>query len=450
MCSGTGVETRTSGRHATALFVVLLLCGPTNTPAQTPARNTDWYYDIGGAEPLLLAPTYQSGVFGVQGAAGYGLGNACGKFDPTAALGANIKGTVDQLKGLAVNALETFIVGLIMTEIAERAPQLYDVLKDTMWKADEMYRLSIKSCRDMMSDIDEGKNAYEDFVTVSRTKDLQMRANSGSNDITAAVTDANGDAGIPWLGGDWAGGQGQVPINVIGDTTIAGYNVLLGRDSADYSAPSTFSATTPPIVELWSGPQEAREWMNRVLGEETITTYEDGPRSGVSGRGLLPLLDESTADIKAILVDIVTRSESPTADDLAAVGAPGRVITLELYNAIRALNAAERGFAVNRLAEEVAFARITQRALYARRMLLSGRREANIAQSPAVPSIDRAIAELEGELETLAFDYRMRREVVSYTAQQILTRAQRTTAGAATPMTPTSDIPLLPHGGVKK
>ena len=80
--------------------------------------------------------------------------------------------------------------------------------------------------------------------------------------------------------------------------------------------------------------------------------------------------------------------------------------------------------AARRLVAEISTARTVEKALYGRRLLLSGRQVPEVyATEVAREHADIAIAELDREIESLLFETRVRREVVSNTVAILLRRA---------------------------
>jgi hypothetical protein len=92
-----------------------------------------------------------------------------------------------------------------------------------------------------------------------------------------------------------------------------------------------------------------------------------------------------------------------------------------------------------------------EEALYARRLLLSGRQVPEVyATDVAREHADAAIAELDQEIESLLFETRVRREVVSDTVTVLLQRvAARRKASLNVPQTGPIDPRPLEHGRVR-
>ena len=107
--------------------------------------------------------------------------------------------------------------------------------------------------------------------------------------------------------------------------------------------------------------------------------------------------------------------------------------------------ATEQELIIGRLVSEISTARTVEKALYARRLLLSGRQVPEVyATEVARAHADTALAELDKEIESLLFETRVRREVVSETVTVLLERAavrQRAGSGGVVPRIP-ADVGL--------
>jgi hypothetical protein len=106
------------------------------------------------------------------------------------------------------------------------------------------------------------------------------------------------------------------------------------------------------------------------------------------------------------------------------VTAPGVAVTRQVIEAIREMPATEQGLIIGRLVSEIGTARTVEKALHARRLLLSGRQVPEVyATEVAREHVDTALTELDQEIESLLFETRVRREVVSETVTVLLQRA---------------------------
>jgi integrating conjugative element protein (TIGR03755 family) len=415
-------------RHRIALAV---LCATLHIvaarAAQAPTEDSLWYYEIGGAEPVS-APANPSVVsMTLGGSAQLGLGYSCGKFDPVLAVTNtlnNIKSGADNMMNAMTAAASSAIAALPALILQRANPGLYDLFQNALLKAEETMQLATKSCEQMEAEIAQGKNPYADLITLSKGNDWKLQMGIGGNDAVTAKTSvetANGDNGVPWIGGQ-AGGAGQPVLQFTGDIVKAGYNVNMNR-------PVTAAGPVPPaastrLSEIWSTPGDARDWVIDVVGENIVTTCDTCRKDSIPGTGLLPKLHQESTALTTDLQNLVSGATPPTLANLEDVTAPGIAITRQVIEAIREMPATEQGLISGRLVAEISTARTVEKALYARRLLLTGRQVPEVyATEVAREHADVSIAELDKEIDSLLFETRVRREVVSDTIAVLLQRA---------------------------
>ncbi len=417
-----------STRRQVAL--VLLLSTPwaaTGQAAEGPTEDGLWYYEIGGAEPVS-APANPSVVsVTLGGSAQLGMGYSCGKFDPVLAVTNSlnsIKSGADDMMNAMTAAASSAIAALPALILQRANPGLYDLFQNALLKAEETMQLATKSCELMETEIAQGKNPYADLITLSKGNDWKSQMGIGSNDAVTAkdsVEASNGDNGVPWIGGA-AGGAGQPVLQFTGDIVQAGYNINMNRPITASGPIPAASATR--LSEVWPTPAAARTWVVDVVGENIVTTCDTCRKDSIPGTGLLPKLYTESTAVTVELQKLVSGARAPTLANLDLVTAPGVAVTRQVIEAIREMPASEQGLIIGRLVSEISTARTVEKALYARRLLLSGRQVPEVyATEVAREHADTAITELDKEIESLLFETRVRREVVSDTVTVLLQRA---------------------------
>ena len=422
--------------------------------AQAPTEDSFWYYEIGGAEPVSVPanPSVVSVTLG--GSAQLGLGYSCGKFDPVAAVTNtlnDIGAGVDNMMN-AMTAAATSAIAALPALILQRAnPGLYDLFQNALIKAEETMQLATKSCEQMEAEIAQGKNPYADLITLSKGNDWKVQMGIGGNDAVTAkdtVESSNGDNGVPWIGGQ-AGGSGQPVLEFTGDIVEAGYNINMNRAVTDTTPVPAASATR--LSEIWSSPADARDWTVDVVGENIVTTCDTCRKDSIPGTGLLPKLYQESATVTTEIQNLVSGATLPTLANLDQITAPGVAITRQVIEAIREMPASEQSLIMGRLVSEISTARTVEKALYARRLLLSGRQVPEVyATEVAREHADNSIAELDKEIENLLFETRVRKEVVSDTVATLLERAAAKRQSSLTvPEVPTLDPNPLRGGRVQ-
>ena len=410
---------------STALAAALLAAGVLLAPlpagaAQLPSAKSDLYYRLGGSSPASRAPnpaatTMRLGLGGTLGA-----NYSCGKFDFAASWEKLMDGFANL--GTVVNgAVKAGIAALPLYILQRAQPGLYELFQTYAAKAEEMVNISSKSCEQMEREVLAGQNPYSGWVSIAKGEDWKREAVASNDDIARAadrVGRNDGRNGIAWIGGP-AGGEAQPPINVIGDTTRAGYNATMMMPAAfnggGYPA-NRLSATFP-------GPNQAIDFATEVLGEEYIGICTEAacPRRATgTALGLLPRFEAEIPTAEQQMASVMAVDRPPAAD-LAAASAPGVPVSRDLVEAIRALPPVERGMAEARIAHDVALSRTVERALMVRNLLITGKSVPEVANNgEALRRIDRALSELNRHIDDLMFEVRVRRELISQPAQALL------------------------------
>ena len=275
---------------------------------QAPTEDSLWYYEIGGAEPVSVPanPSVVSVTLG--GSAQLGLGYSCGKFDPVAAVTNSLNDIgagIDNMMN-AMTAAATAAIAALPSLILQRAnPGLYDLFQNALLQAKETMQLATKSCEQMEAEIAQGKNPYADLITLSKGNDWKLQMGIGGNDaVTAktAVETANGDNGVPWIGGQ-AGGTGQPVLAFTGDIVEAGYNITMNRPITATGPVPAASATR--LTQIWATPTDARDWVVDVVGENIATTCDTCRKDSIPGTGLLPKLNQEATTVTTEIQNLV-------------------------------------------------------------------------------------------------------------------------------------------------
>lgn len=431
--------------------LVLIVTAHVVHAAQGPTEDSLWYYEIGGAQPVSAPANPAVASLTLGGSAQLGLGYSCGKFDPVLAVTHtlnDIKSGADNMMNAMTAAASSAIAALPALILQRANPGLYDLFQNALLKAEETMQLATKSCEQMEAEIAKGKNPYADLITLSKGNDWKVQMGIGGNDAVTAkesVEDSNGDSGVPWIGGQ-AGGAGQPVLRFTGDIVQAGYNITMNRPIT-----STTAASGTRLAEVWPDPKAARDWVVDVVGENIVTTCDTCRKDSIPGAGLLPKLYSESAGVTTELTNLVTGTTPPTLANLELVTAPGVAVTRQVIEAIRAMPPTEQGLIIGRLVAEISTARTVEKALYARRLLLSGRQVPEVyATDVAREHADTAITELDKEIESLLFETRVRREVVSDTVTVLLERAAaRRQASLNVPQTGPIDPKPIQNGRIK-
>ena len=395
-----------------------------NSNQMPPAQNQGFYYQIGGGEAVPPPANTTVVTIPLNASVDVNLGYNCGAFDPTLSMKNLLNGVsngTSKMEQELVDAATAAIANLPAYVLEHANPELYNLFTNSMFGAHSDIQLATKSCQAMHSDIAQGKNPYDDFATLSVGNDWKLQMSAGDGDIVSAqenVTKSNGNNGLPWVGGTNAGGSNQPPIRVVHDATVAGYNSLLNRDAATTTAPAS-TADNQELVSTFSTPQAAADWVTAVVGDQSITTCSGCTKSATPGVGLLPTNQTRVTQVNQNLNALLTGQTPLSQQSLAAVSAPGVIITPPVIDALKNMDPNDQMIWAGRLSEEVAMSQTLSEALLARQVLEAGKRDPQIsAVGSAQTQLDGTLNQLDTDIRDLMFQNDMRKALVSQTVSQ--------------------------------
>ncbi len=430
------------------LLGLALFCSSVHVTAQlreVPRTDGMLYYKIGGGRHITIPPSLT--VTNISFSASAGLtGLNCGEFD----LAASVEASLDQLSQgwddamIAIEAAASAAIANLPGYLLQKAnPGLYDIFQNALLRAQEAYSLATKSCERMQYEISNNINPYSEWITLSRGDSWKRSIGAGEENIHEAeeeAVDGHND-GFTWLGGIQRGGQGQPPVRIISEVASAGLNILSSRPSeSQQNIPSN-----SPFHRYFAGPDDVSDWVREILGDILVSVCDGCDKGAVPGKGLMAHIEDKADNIVQDLINLVTGSAAPTRSNLESVSAPGVEITYQVIKAIQNQTPDERGIIVNKLAQEIAEARTMEEAMVIRRLLLTGKKDSDVAAiEMAVDEIDKAIVELDNEIENVIFEKRVRSQLITNTVIEVLKQdnAQRQIGISTPPVLPTDNNPL--------
>lgn len=417
-----------------------------DTSNMFPSSNTNssLYYQIGGGQSVPIPPVQNSVSVPINAEGNIGLGFSCGMFNPvntiTNSLN-NFKDSVQNVPGTIVSNATSAIVSFPMYKLAQADPKLYNILNNNVIGAHNQFALNMKSCNTMQGEALKGQDPYNNWITVSRNNDMKNQMAFGDGDLNKAMSKVNqtqGNNGVPWATpgsslGSYAGGLGQPPIMVVHDTVIAGYNVMLGRNATDISAPGK-SDNNQNLLNYWGSPKDAAKWVVSVVGDQKITTCTEATcaKDSTPGRGLLPYVQAATMDIQKKLVNLVSNPSAVNEQSLMAVSAPGQVVSPALLENIRMMNRNAQSNTIATLSQNIATTRIVNEALLAINLLQMGSQVPNIHSVGAAQKIlANSIQMIQGDINRIMYSINIRRQLNSNVMGNIMKYNQEQNAQAA-------------------
>jgi integrating conjugative element protein (TIGR03755 family) len=407
-----------------------------------PTRQTSsLYYRIGGGDPAPLAANPNALTLRLGLSGGARISYSCGRFSIGDAFEyymsefKNLGQTIQAGIGAAVMALPLYIF--------QRAqPGLYETFQSYWAKAQVAISAALKTCEEMEAQIKAGGDPYQDYINLAKGEGWKVEASSGTNVLAAKqrVQRDGGNSGVAAFPGIQRGGKDQPPLRIVHDTTAVGFNVTMGQMP---SAPT--STSFPPssrLTRLWQTPRAAADWAVSVLGDQQVATCDDascGSGDGVAGKGIVtglglqPKYEASVTEVETAMVALVASGDT-TYEKLHEVSAPGVAVTKDVIDALRRLPADTRGSMTKRLAREVALSNTIERAFAIRDLLQTGMTA--ITYDKPFDDARKRVEQLNRYIDDLAFEQRVRKEVVSNTAQLLIEHDRNTAAARSSSVPP--------------
>nr|WP_244906019.1 integrating conjugative element protein [Pseudomonas lurida] len=385
----------------------------------------DVLYSIGGGNAVSMgrAGNMQSVGVGV----GWNSNLMCGNMDLSTTLHNQLNGLTGGFQSIMGSVIQnaTGAVASLPALIIQRAdPGLYNLLTNGILQARLDFDRSKASCRSMaerMVTIAGNQTGWGSLAEGQALKEAIIQ-NKDAVAVTAQAESDNGNTGIPWIGGNKAGGRGQPPIKVVSEVTKAGYNLLNGRTASDSSTIGPNDCNSGMLCGTWRSPEEAGAFANRVLGEVQQQTCESCTKSSATaGVGLTPLIQEEYEEKLELLQELISGTKLPNSENLSAAGSNSMPITRGVITALR--DEPDQEILAQRLASEIAVTSVLEKALLLQRTLLAGNKEPNVAANDlATTAVNNERQSLQQEITNLRTELELRRSLTSNSPAAIIAR----------------------------
>ncbi|WP_066267402.1 integrating conjugative element protein [Hydrogenophaga palleronii] len=380
-------------------------------------------YSIGGGNAVSMSGA--AGMRSIGVGVGWNSNLICGDMSISTTIQNQLNGLTNGFQNIMSNVIQsaTSAVASLPALIIQRAdPGLYNLLTNGVLQARLDFDRSKLTCRAMaerMADAAGGQLGWNQIA-----EGMALRQAVASTDAVSAIEQAEsrrGNDGVPWVGGNNAGGSGQASIKVVGDVTRAGYNLVNGRSVTDTSSIATANCNSLACA-TWSTPQAAADWATRVLGEKEQRTCESCTKTQtVPGVGLTPLIQEEYETKLEVLQELISRTRNTTVENLRAAGSTSLPITRGVVEALR--DEPDQDILARRLASEVALASVLEKALLLQRTLLTGKKEPNVATNQlATEAVNHESDTLDREILNLKTELELRRELANNSPMAIIQR----------------------------
>lgn len=384
----------------------------------------DVLYSIGGGHAVSMGGAGNMQSIGVG--VGWNSNLICGNMSLTTTLQNQLNGATNGFQTIMSSVIQNAsnAVASLPALIIQRAdPGLYNLLTNGILQARLDFDRSKMTCRaigNRVADVIGGEAGWDQL-----SEAVALKSAVGSTDAVSAIEQAesdHGNSGVPWVGGNNAGGSGQGSIKIVSDVTRAGYNLLNSRSVGDTSSIDATTCGNRLTCQTWTSPQAATTWATRVLGEREQRTCENCTKTQTTpGVGLAPLIQEEYDTKLQALQNLVTGAQPLTPANLTAAGSNSLPITRGVIEALR--EEPDQEALGKRLASEIALSSVLEKALQLQRLLLTGMKEPNVAANElAIKAVDQENNALEQEIENLNTELGLRRALTGNAAMTIVER----------------------------
>ncbi|HBC3835269.1 integrating conjugative element protein (plasmid) [Vibrio parahaemolyticus] len=366
------------------------------------STNTDvLHYTLGGG-PVISLPARAKHIESHGLGVGWDMNLQCGMLDPKLTVQNQLNGVTDGFQDMMGDMLTnatSAVLSLPGYYLQKKDPGLYDLMTNGVLQGKFDFDDARTSCEEMVTTM--GEMTEEDaYSTLARAQAWTNAVKSG--DAVQAKEDVlndMGDSGITWVGGVKAGGRNQPAINATTDATRVGFELLTDDEQKE---------AHQGLYQYWDDEEAMSDWVSSVIGSQSIQTGMD--KSQTESTPGIGLSQEVTTEGMALESELRQALTDHTETEhfpftlISALG-EGKVDDNTL----------------SRIASELALSHTIEKALYARRALLSGKYEVNIAQHTAAQQdITEAVHRLEGEIDMLRYEAQVRQDIGTRTALSIV------------------------------
>ena len=428
-----------------------------------PSSQSGLYYKLGGGNDVPLPASYTTTSIPLNVLGNIGTNFDCGTFNPLSSITNSlnqIKSSFLAVKTQVLASATAAVTAFPMYELSRADPNLYNIITNALTDAQENLDISTKSCEVMQSEIAAGQDPYAHWGQISLGNQWQMQIGdasaSGNGDInqaSQAVSADGGKSGVPWVnpnapltqGQANAGGIGQPVIHVINDSAMAGYQVIANSPPSPGPSPSGPSE----LQTVFPTSQDAASWITNVVGDQSITTYDGGPKTSQAGGGLYADIQTETQRIQPLLQALISGSTAVTVQNLQAISTEGMTLSPDMVQSIQSEPAVIQSIIVNILAENLAAMTVIDKARLGIQVLQSGAKiPAVYANEAAQHNINDSVAQLQQDVQQILMFVKARDMLMSNMLSTLVASGNDEIKSNTMVAVPELNSPLMQEGAV--
>jgi len=201
----------------------------------------DVLYSVGGGSAVGMGRAGNMRSLGVG--VGWNSSLVCGNMSLSTTLQNQLNGATQGFQNIMSSVIQnaTSAVASLPALIIQRAnPALYNLLTNGILQARVDFDRSKMTCRAMAERMADAAGQQMGWGQIAEGQAMREAILSSDQDAVSSVTEAEesrGRYGVPWVGGQNAGGDGQEPIRIVSDIAKAGYRRSRAGSSATQPYP---------------------------------------------------------------------------------------------------------------------------------------------------------------------------------------------------------------------
>ena len=339
---------------------------------QSQSSSDAFYYRIGGGQ-LSDSARYRWNEFTLNLDPYASASYSCGDIDLDESLKSlirDLESIPDEFETYLKEASIDLLYGLVALSLQKAAPGMYEYLTNAYIRHKEYLQVRLASCKRIESLVADGEiNQLKDLAKMVEWR----RAIEQGTPVQEAEAEVDGRKGIPWVGGEYYGGEGQKPIRLVEHSIAKGYENLVGSGT-------TGDTSSSAMAYYFPSSEDAKEWGVSVLGDKVISFTGDS--QSVTGSGLQTVISQTTESVKLILNAAVINPSGTTQEQLDQLSTPNFRLTVPALAAIGARAAEHQSLLKNRLASEIATLQELEKVYLIRDYIVSAMDEPHVFFGP--------------------------------------------------------------------
>jgi integrating conjugative element protein (TIGR03755 family) len=329
------------------------------------------------------------------------------------------------------NAVKGYVASLPSLILQRLDPALYETISSGMIKAEDIFEVKAKTCREMSERFSNG-NDYGEMADTSFWMDFSKEASEGDNggsndkDLVKTIDDAEknkGDGGVVGADGEMCGGLNQEMCKTVEVVTAKGYEAMTG---GQIKTEDSFELTDPWIWRIWEDSESAYDWIKDVVGNVEFAVCDECTKLiETPGIGVYQDIAYETDSLIQKFNALINNGKVPTNEELREVSTNDFFISEGVVFALReeSANSTMQLF-VSRISEDVALMRIVDKLLAARRILLIGVSDAKVvATEMNIKIMDKKIQMINDEITIIKQELELKKAARGDTIVTLLNRS---------------------------